>query len=73
MKNMTVRQLYDACQNHRYLLLRLPSGYKMGVNGRVAKLAQRLSPKEWEKETDFVSYKFCGILEYIEHKHPFFD
>lgn len=68
---LTVKQLYDACQNHNYLLLRFASGYQMGVNCKVAAIAQRLNPKEWEKETDFVSYKPCGLNEYIEHKHPF--
>lgn len=68
---LTVKQLYDACQKNSYLLLRFASGYQMGVNCRVAAIAQRLNPKEWEQETDFVSYKPCGINEYIEHKHPF--
>jgi len=68
---LTVKQLWDACQTNDYLLLRFASGYQMGVNCRVAKIAQRLNPKEWEHETDFVSYKPCGLNEYIEHKHPF--
>lgn len=68
---LTVKQLWDACQTNNYLLLRYASGYQMAVNCRVAKIAQRLNPKEWESETNFVSYKPCGLNEYIEHKHPF--
>ena len=68
---LTVKQLYDACQSHNYLLLRFASGYQMGINCKVAAIAQRLKPKGWQNETDFVSYKPCGINEYIEHKHSF--
>ena len=73
MKYLTVKQLYNACQNHSYLLLRFGSGYQMGINCKAAKIAQRLNPKEWEKETSIVSYKPCGLNEYIEHKHPFIN
>lgn len=68
---LTVRQLYDACQKHKYLLLRFASGYQMGVNCKIAAIAQRVNPKEWGKETEFVSYKPCDLNEYIEHKHSF--
>ena len=68
---LTVKQLYDACQKHKYLLLRFKSGYQMGINCKVAEIAQRLNPKEWGKKTDFVSYIPCGLNEYIQHKHSF--
>lgn len=68
---LTVRQLYNACQSNKYLLLRFDSGYQMGINCKIAAIAQRLNPEKWEKETDFVSYKPCDLNEYIEHKHSF--
>lgn len=70
---LTVKQLYDACQKNKYLLLRFASGYQMGVNCKAAKIAQRLNPKEWDKKTEFVSYQPCGMEEYIQHKHPFLN
>lgn len=71
MKYLTVKQLYDACQKNDYLLLRFLGGYKMAINCKVAKIAQRLNPKEWDSKTAIVSYKPCEINEYIQHKHPF--
>ncbi len=71
MGNLTVKQLYDACQKHKYLLLRFASGYQMGINCKVAAIAKRLKPVNWENETDYISYTPCSINEYIEHKHPF--
>lgn len=67
---LTVRQLYDACQEHKYLLLRFRSGYQMGVNCGIAKIAQRLNPKNLDGQTDFISYKPCGLEEYIQNKNP---
>lgn len=69
---LTVGQLYDACQKHRYILLRFSSGYQMGVNCGIAKIAQKLKPKKRSSLTDFISYKSCNIEEYIQHKHPYY-
>lgn len=68
---LTVKQLYNACCQHDYLLLRFDSGYQMGVNGRIAKIAQRMCPREWEQKTLIISYKPCSLIEYIEHKHRY--
>jgi len=70
-ERLTVRQLYAACQNNRYLLLRLPCGGQVGVNCRVASIAQRRNPQDWNGITKFISFRPCNIAEYIEHKIPF--
>jgi len=71
MKNITAKQLNEICKAHDFILARFPNGYKMGINCKVANLQsvkKRYNPKNI---TSFVSYKPCGILEYIQHKHPF--
>ena len=70
MKNMTVAQVTKACKNNKYLLLRERSGYLMGVNGRVAPIIKKMKPVKDSDKTKFIGFIPCGILEYIEHKHP---
>ncbi len=69
---LTVQQLNAACQNNKFLLLRFKSGYQMGINCKVAGIVRKRKMYNDSELTEFVSYKPCGIAEYIEHKHPFF-
>ena len=70
MKYMTVAQVTKACKNNKYLLLREGNGYLMGINGRVASIVKRMKPLKDTDETKFIGFIPCGLLEYIEHKHP---
>ena len=69
---LSVKQVNEACNKHAYLLFRFGSGYQMGINGKVARLARKRKQFNDNDETDFVSYIPCGLDEYIEHKHPFY-
>lgn len=68
---LTVKQLNDACKKHPYILVRLDSGYQMGINSKVAPIVQKGKKYEDGDLTDFVSYLPCDINTYITHKHPF--
>jgi hypothetical protein len=68
---LTVKQVKDACNEHRYLILRFWAGHQIGVNGKIARLAKKKKEVKDSENTKFVSFKPCGINEYINHKHPF--
>jgi hypothetical protein len=68
---LTVKQLNDACKKHPYILARFASGYQMGINSKVAPIAQKRKKHEDTELTEFVSFLPCDINTYISHKHPF--
>jgi len=68
---LTVRQLNDACKKHHYILARFASGYQMGINSKVAIMAQKRKKYDANELTEFVSFFPCDINTYINHKHPF--
>ena len=70
---LTVEQVRNACKKHKYLLLRFASGNQMGINTKVSDLALKRKTYHPKQETDFISYKPCGLNEYIEHKHVFLN
>jgi hypothetical protein len=72
MQNLTVKQLTEACNNNKYLLLRFRSGHLMGVNCRVADIVKKRQHYPDTQETDFISFIPCGLLEYIEHKAKYY-
>lgn len=68
---MTVKQLYSACQKHKYLLLRMYNGKQMAINCKVAKLAKKQNNYPEDDETDFASFIPCDFITYIHYKTPF--
>ena len=68
---LTVKQLYKACLNNSYLLVRFPSGRQMGINTKIADLIFKKKNYKYNKKTDFVSYLPCSFNEYISKKHVF--
>jgi hypothetical protein len=68
---LTVKQLNNACKKHRYILARFASGYQMGINCKVAPIAQKRKKHNDNQLTQFVSFLPCDINTYITHKHPF--
>ena len=71
-KNLTIKQISNACEKHKYLLLRFRSGHLMGVNSKVANILKSRNTYNENQETDFMSFRPCDLIEYINHKHPFF-
>ena len=72
MKNLTAQQLYEACMNHRFLILRYSSDNSViAVNCKVARLKILSKFKTIEQPTKFISYMPCGFMEYISKKVPF--
>ena len=68
---LTVKQLNNACKKHPYILARFASGYQMGINSKVAPIAQKRKKHDDNELTEFVSFLPCDINTYITHKHPF--
>lgn len=68
---LTVKQLNDACKKHPYILARFVSGYQMGINSKVAPIAQKRKKHDDNELTEFVSFLPCDINTYITHKHSF--
>ena len=70
---MTVKQVQQACKKHKYILFRRFDGEVVGINGRIAKIARRLRRGAYldTDETSFVSFRPCGLQEYISAKSPF--
>jgi hypothetical protein len=68
---LTVKQLNNACKKHPYILARFASGYQMGINSKVAPIAQKRKKHDDNEITEFVSFLPCDINTYITHKHPF--
>jgi len=68
---LTVKQLNNACKKHPYILVRFASGYQMGINSKVAPIAQKRKKHDDNELTEFVSFLPCDINTYITHKHPF--
>lgn len=69
---MTAQQLYEACMNHRFLILRYrKDNYIVGVNCKIARLTVLSKFKSVKQQTKFISYYPCGFMEYITHKVKF--
>jgi hypothetical protein len=68
---LTVQQVDNACSKHKYLLLRFWAGNIMGINGKIARLALKRKKVKGYDVTRFVSFKPCGIQEYIKYKYQF--
>jgi len=68
---LTVKQLNEACKKHPYILARFGSGYQMGINSKIAPIAQKIKKHNDNELTNFVSFLPCDINQYISHKHPF--
>jgi hypothetical protein len=68
---LTVKQLNNACKKHPYILARFASGYQMGINSKVAPIAQKRKKHDDNELTEFVSFLPCDFNTYITHKHPF--
>lgn len=71
-KNLTKKQLYEACQKHEYLLLRYyPDNSLVAVNTRIARFKKFDIMKYDEKESNYSSFIPCTFSEYITYKTPF--
>lgn len=72
MRNLTAQQLYDACMNHQFLILRYSiDNSVIAVNCKIARLKQFNKFKRKDSQTKFISYAPCGFMEYITKKVPF--
>lgn len=74
MKNITAKQLYDACRNHKFLLLRYAKDNSViAVNCKIARFKMFDEFKRKDSATKFISYNTCGFMEYISNKVPFYS
>lgn len=73
MKNLTVKQVHNACRKHKYLLFRLENGEKVGINGKIADIARKRYHLHGQKPTKYVGFTPCTFHEYITHKYPFVE
>ena len=70
-KYLKVGELIKACEAHQYLLLKFPSGYVMGINTGISKIALKKKKYKYNEETTFIGFKPCDFHRYITHKHVF--
>jgi hypothetical protein len=71
MKNLTVKELINACEKHKYLIFRTRSGAKYGFNSKVAEIFIKKAKKENNYETNFISFTPCNLQNYITYKLPY--
>lgn len=73
MGNLTVRQLYAACKQNQYLLVRHQQGVVVGINCKAVDMAlvRNWCDKQSAKPTQWVSLMPCSFHQYISHKMPF--
>lgn len=70
--NLTTNQLVKACEENRFLLLRDNVGV-YGFNAAVAKLKRVAERRKADLETNYVSYRPCTFMEYLNYKIPFIN
>lgn len=74
MKNLTAQQLYDACRNHQFLILRYARDNSIiAVNCKIARLKNLDEFKTMNSPTKFISYNPCGFMQYISNKVPYYS
>ena len=74
MKNLTAKQLYDACINHKFLVLRYEKDNSIiAVNCKIARFKMFDEFKKKDSPTKFIGYYPCGFMEYISNKVPFYS
>lgn len=70
-KNITIGQLLELCKQHHYMIVRDQNGREYGLNGRLYPIAQRRNTHDLKTETSIVSFRACGMHEYISYKIPY--
>ena len=71
LKNITIGRLFELCEKHHYMIVRDQNGWEYGLNGRLHQIARRRNTHDLSTETNLVSFRACGMHEYISHKIPF--
>lgn len=71
MSNLTLGQINKACIENKYLLLSTSCGGIVAINCNVRKIAMKNKDIDFNKESQFISYRKCDLHEYIMHKIPF--
>lgn len=68
--SLRIGQIRKAAKQSKYLLLRFSSGHLIGVNSRYI-FRVKNNEHHGNKKSQFQSFKKVGLIEYINHKHPF--
>lgn len=69
---ITVAQLKKACTGDGYILATLISGHRVGINKRVARIAQARNGSKYDRlKTPVIGWRECSLDEYISHKGLF--
>ena len=69
--HMTARQVQKACKKHPYLLFRNQDLSLVGLNGSIAKIAQKKGIIKPRILTSFIGFIPCSFQQYIFYKIPF--
>lgn len=73
MRNLTCQQLYNACKNHQFIILRYSGDNSLiAINCKIVTLKKFDKFKTMNSSSDFISFIPCGFMEYISKKFPFF-
>lgn len=71
-KTLTSAQLFNACKNNRFILVRHYSDYRVhAINCGIYKFKRFTKHKRDQTETNYISFIPCNFMEYISNKVPF--
>lgn len=71
MKTLTVKEVKEACQSNRFVIVNYISGAVGGVNCAVLPKALKKREYKESKHTKVVSIQPCTFMEYISYKSSF--
>jgi len=69
-KRMTQKQLFNVCQNNKFIMVRYHHGQTAGINCKIAIQLVRRHGLKPRKQTNVISYWPIGFDEYITYKLP---
>jgi hypothetical protein len=73
-KRITATQIFEVCQQNKYIVARYIDGQLVGINcavSRIPKLKEKAGRYK-DNHTCYVSYRPCSLNEYITNKVKFF-
>ena len=68
---LTVSKLRKACKNYNYILVRNKLGDLIGINTKIAKIADKRKKYHGNQKTRYISFLPCDFQTYISFKTGF--
>lgn len=68
---LTVKQIKNACDKHKYLLFRYSIGKRIGINAGISKYIQSKQKLNDNQITNLIGFEPCDFNTYLNFKIPF--